>query len=300
MRIGFFGKGLALALACGAIAPAAHAEFLVTRSSGEIAREYPQGIRIPVDSVLELVAGDRVTLLTNIGTRRFDGPGRFVVADLPSLAENFFWLLGRQTERPRVAVARMEIGPPAPDILRSFAYLWRIDLNQSADICYAFEGLIETQLRSYQIEGLRAVTFRRERDDAVSVFRYDADMDGLVNDRGWLQGWPVGLGIEPGDRFRIEFATNAPSERPETVTLTFHQLDIDPFEGIDPTLERSAFVRQVIEKLSAIEGQLEARGCTGQRAMTRQTLDRYREELANPDYYGPPVPPGPEPEPPSK
>lgn len=290
MRIGFSGTGIALALAWGAVAPAAHAEFLVTRSSGEIAREYPQGMRIPVDSVLELAAGDRVTLLTNSGTRRFSGPGRFVTADLPSLADNFFWLVGRQTETPRVAVARMEVGAPAPDILRPFAYLWRVSLNQSSDVCYAFEGLLETRLRSYRIEGLRAVTFTRMRENAQSAFRFDADMGGLVNDRGWLQGWPVGLSIESGDQFRIDFLTDPPSARPEPVMLTFHQLDIDPFEGIDPSLERPAFVEQVIEKLGGIEEQLEARGCTDQLTATQQVLGRYRQELADPDYYGPSIP----------
>ena len=290
MRIGIFSIGVAIALAGGAIAPVAQAEFLITRSSGEIAREYQQGMRIPSDSVLTLNAGDRVTLLTNMGTRRFEGPGRFIVADLPSLADNFFWLLGRQTETPRVAAARMEIGPPAPDILRPFAYLWHVDLNRSADICYFFEGLIETQLQSYQIEDLHGVTVQRIRDNAVAVFRYDADMDGLVNDQGWLQGWPVGLTIEPGDRFRVDFATDSLSTRLEPVILTFHQLDIDPFEGIDPSLERPAFVAQVIEKLGEIEEQLEARGCARQLTTTRQALDRYRAELANPDYYGPSVP----------
>ncbi|MGP1352603.1 MAG: hypothetical protein ACTS1Z_04715 [Parasphingopyxis sp.] len=296
MRIGFWGTGIALALAYGTVSPA-HAEFLVTRSSGEIAREYPQGLRIPVETVLDLVAGDRITLLTNAGTQRFAGPGRFVVADLPSLADNFFWLLGRQTETPRVAVARMEIGPPPPDILRPFAYLWRVDLNQSSDICYAFEGLLETQLRAYQFEDLQTVTFTRLRDGTRSIFRYDADMGSLVNDRGWLQGWPVDLDIASGDRFRIEFATDPASPRAEPVILNFHQLDIDPFEGIDPSLERPAFIRQVIEKLSGIEAALEARGCTDQLAATRNTLERYREELANPDYWGPAIPEPPIPQP---
>ena len=296
MRISFLSAGIALALACS-IVPPAHSEFLVTRSSGEVARDYPQGLRIPAETVLDLVAGDRITLLTNAGTRRFSGPGRFVVADLPSLADNFFWLLGRQTENPRVAVARMEIGPPPPDILRPFAYLWRVDLNQSSDICYAFEGLLETQLRAYQFENLRAVTFTRLRDGARSIFRYDADMGGLVNDQGWLQGWPVDLDIASGDRFRIDFATDPASTQHEPVMLTFHQIDIDPFEGIDPSLERPAFVQQVIEKLGGIEDELEARDCTGQLAATRQTLDRYRAESANPEYWGPAIPGPPIPQP---
>ncbi len=263
-----------------AAVPAAASDLLVTASHGErAARDYPRGSRLPVDTRLRLRANESVTILTADGTLRFTGPGRFSLASARSLASNRFWLPFRQTERPRVAVLRMEIWPPPPDILRPFAYLWSLRSSGSRRFCYLSDDMIDSGFSGIDMPGVDYFTFTRLSDGEQARFRYDSEIRGLHNDHGWLRGWPLGLSIHSGDVFRID-------AEPETdigafpVDIEFIQLDVDPFEGIDPSLERLPFVEQVIDRLVLVEEDLAAKGCEEQRDATQGRIARYREELA--------------------
>ena len=277
MRTGFWAIA-AVAFAALDAAPAA-SHFIVTASDGPRAvRNYPRGMRLTGDETIRLRRNESITILTGDGMRRFRGPGRVSLADARQLSGRFL-LAERETEQPRAAVARMEMWPPAPDMLRPFAPLWNVELGESARICLFSEDMLVTSVPRGNWQEAESIQFRRLRDRETRHFSYDADFAQLHAGDRWLQGWPVGMTIEPGDRFEIRAFDAHRAGIGEPVTIEFVPLDIVPFEHVDPALERLPFVEQVLARYRLLEIELADKGCSGQLAAARQAIARYESEL---------------------
>ncbi len=123
----------ALALA-GAVlaAPAMASAGVVVKSSGPSSGTYPVGKKVADSSSITLRAGDRITVLTDDGTKVMQGPGTFRVGEGATRTRARFSNLTRQNAARRVRTGAVRGTGEGP--VRS-PNLWYVNVAASGTMC---------------------------------------------------------------------------------------------------------------------------------------------------------------------
>lgn len=123
--------GLALAGAAAALMPAAASAGVVVKSSGPSSSTYPVGRQVADTATVTLKAGDRITVLTDSGTRVMQGPGTFRVGEGATRTQaRFSNLTRRNASRARTGAVRGS----GPAVARS-PNLWFVNVAAAGNIC---------------------------------------------------------------------------------------------------------------------------------------------------------------------
>lgn len=128
--------GLALVGALVAV-PGAASAGVVVKSSGPSAGDYPVGRQVADTATIALRAGDKITVLTDSGTKVMQGPGSFRVGEGVTRTRARFSNLTRRnaSTRSRTGAVRGtgEGAPRRPN-------LWLVDITASGTTClYDFD-----------------------------------------------------------------------------------------------------------------------------------------------------------------
>ncbi|WP_298303759.1 hypothetical protein [uncultured Erythrobacter sp.] len=123
--------GLALAGAVMSV-PGAAAAGVVVKSAGPSAGTYPVGTKVADASTITLRAGDKITVLTNGGTKVLQGPGTFRVGEGATRTRARFARLTRQgaSNRARTGAVR-GTGKGSP----TMPNLWLVNVAASGTTC---------------------------------------------------------------------------------------------------------------------------------------------------------------------
>lgn len=123
--------GLALASAVFTI-PAIASAGVVVKSSGPSAGTYPVGKKVSDTSSITLRAGDRITVLTDDGTKVMQGPGTFRAGEGATRTRARFSNLTRKNSARRVRTGAVRGTGDGP--VRS-PNLWYVNVAASGTIC---------------------------------------------------------------------------------------------------------------------------------------------------------------------
>jgi len=123
--------GLALVGAVMSV-PGAAAAGVVVKSAGPSAGTYPVGTKVADASTITLRAGDKITVLTNGGTKVMQGPGTFRVGEGATRTRARFARLTRQgaSNRARTGAVR-GAGTGSP----TMPNLWLVNVAASGTTC---------------------------------------------------------------------------------------------------------------------------------------------------------------------
>lgn len=124
--------GLAMAAAALAVVPVAAHAGVVVKSSGPSAGEYPVGRQVADTATITLRAGDRITVLTDDGTRVMQGPGTFRVGEGATRTRARFSNLTRQQAARRVRTGAVR--GAGEGVARS-PNLWFVNVAASGTMC---------------------------------------------------------------------------------------------------------------------------------------------------------------------
>jgi hypothetical protein len=123
--------GLALAGAAMSLSGAA-AAGVVVKSSGPSAGTYPVGKKVADSSTITLRPGDRITVLTNGGTKVMQGPGTFRVGEGATRTRARFARLTRQGASSRARTGAVRGGGAGPATMPN---LWLVNVAASGTTC---------------------------------------------------------------------------------------------------------------------------------------------------------------------
>ncbi len=206
--------GLALAGAVLAI-PASAMAGVVVKSSGPSSSEYPVGTEVPDSSTITLRAGDKITVLTERGTRVMQGPGTFRVGEGATRTRTRFSNLTRRgaSSRARTGAVRGTEGekPTRPR-------LWFVDVSAAGPMC-----LIDfDRIRLWRPETDTAQTYSivdQTSQDSLDVTFVGEEEVRAVD--------PQGLAVRPGSTYRITAPVSQETGEAPSVEVTFVQLEGD-------------------------------------------------------------------------
>ena len=145
--------GLALAGAALAI-PGAASAGVVVKSSGPSSGEYPVGRQVADDASITLRAGDRITVLTDGGTRVMQGPGTFRVGEGATRTRARFSNLTRRRAARRVRTGAVRSGDASGPV-RS-PNLWFVNVAAAGNMCLYDLGTV----RLWRPQASEAQTYR--------------------------------------------------------------------------------------------------------------------------------------------
>ncbi|MEL7219103.1 MAG: hypothetical protein AAGK01_11820, partial [Pseudomonadota bacterium] len=123
--------GLALAGAAMSLSGAA-AAGVVVKSSGPSAGTYPVGKKVADSSTITLRAGDKITVLTNGGTKVMQGPGTFRVGEGATRTRARFARLTRQGASNRARTGAVRGGAAGSPTMPN---LWLVNVAESGITC---------------------------------------------------------------------------------------------------------------------------------------------------------------------
>lgn len=129
----FTARVLGLALVGAVLSvPGAAAAGVVVKSAGPSAGTYPVGKKVADASTITLRAGDKITVLTNGGTKVMQGPGTFRVGEGATRTRARFARLTRQgaSNRARTGAVR-GTGKGSP----TMPNLWLVNVSASGTTC---------------------------------------------------------------------------------------------------------------------------------------------------------------------
>ena len=188
------GRMAALALA-GAImtaAPTAASAGVVVKSTGPSSGTYPVGRQVADSASITLRAGDKITVLTDSGTRVMQGPGTFRVGEGATRTRARFSNLTRRNAARRVrtgAVRSGETSGPA----RS-PNLWFVNVAASGSVClYDVE-----RVRLWRPEAGEAATYQikdQSSDSSLDVEFVESEAVRALD--------PAGLTLADGGTYTI-------------------------------------------------------------------------------------------------
>lgn len=156
--------GLALVGASLSVSGAA-AAGVVVKSAGPSAGTYPVGKKVADASTITLRAGDRITVLTNGGTKVMQGPGTFRVGEGATRTRARFARLTRQgaSNRARTGAVR-GTGKGSP----TMPNLWLVNVAASGTTClYNLENV--RLWRPAAAEGQTYTIAQKESDMSLDV-----------------------------------------------------------------------------------------------------------------------------------
>lgn len=233
----------AIALVGAALAaPAITSAGVVVKSSGPSSGTFPVGKKVADDSSITLKAGDRITVLTDRGTKVMQGPGTFKVGEGATRTRARFSNLTRQNAARRVrtgAVRDVNVGP-----VRS-PNLWYVNVAASGTMCV------------YDLASVRL--WRSDASSAQTFTIAEAGGDGsldvaFVETEAVRSLDPQGLMVTGGVSYTITGPSGEEGER-ATANVTFVELT------------------QEYDTPDALAEALIANGCTTQLDLLADTLE---------------------------
>ena len=213
--------GLALAGAIMSV-PSVASAGVVVKSSGPSAGSYPVGRQVADTSTITLRAGDKITVLTDAGTKVMQGPGTFRVGDGATRTRARFSNLTRRnaSSRSRTGAVRGtgEGTPRRPN-------LWFVDVTSAGTTClYNFD-----RVRLWRPTAEAAQTFTIT--DTATSNSLDVTFVGTETIRALD---PAGLMLSSGSTYTISGPTavaaegeEAPDASPTSISVTFAAMPSD-------------------------------------------------------------------------
>lgn len=127
--------GLALAGAALAAIPAAVSAGVVVKSTGPSAGTYPVGRQVADSATITLRTGDRITILTQRGTRVMQGPGTFRVGEGATRTTRRFSSLTQRGNSGRVRTGTVRGGEEGDAAPQTPPLIWDVDVAVEGTIC---------------------------------------------------------------------------------------------------------------------------------------------------------------------
>nr|WP_254306119.1 adenylate/guanylate cyclase domain-containing protein [Sphingopyxis sp. BSNA05] len=248
---GFAKAALATFLLFGA-GSVALAQNMVVRSTGPSASSYPAGKKMGNDAKITLKAQDKVTILTQSGTRVLSGPGTYSLAQGSSSTSTASTRLSsfinnRGSRRARTGAVRGDSS--AAVVTPNNPNLWFLDVTKGGKFCVT------------NPKGL--VVWRPDYTGSATASIVEPT-SGNVTEIAWRKGnplkaWPKDvLPVADGASYRL-----LGSNVPQSVEVSFVVLEKEPAD-----LDETAAV--LIEK-----------GCSGQLDLLVETLNANNEDAAD-------------------
>lgn len=222
--------GLAL-LGAACVIPGAASAGVVVKSQGPSAGTYPVGRQIADSASITLRQGDKITVLTDDGTRVMQGPGTFNVGEGATQTRRRFSSMTQQgANRVRTGAVRGVGDPSRPNI-------WLVDVETGGPMCV--------------VELDRVRLWRPERDEPQTYSLVNqATQDSLdvtfVGTEAVRAVDPNGLVISDGGSYRVTAPVSAETGEASSVVISF------------------ALITEDVESPAALASALYAHGCTAQ------------------------------------
>lgn len=252
--------GLALAGAAAAFIPATASAGVVVKSSGPSSSTYPVGRQVADTATVTLKAGDRITVLTDNGTRVMQGPGTFRVGEGATRTQARFSSLTRRSNARR---ARTGAVRGAENTVVRSPNLWYVNLAAAGNVClYDLETVRlwrpvseEAQTFTFMDQASQA-TLDVNFVDSEAVRSLDTETLPLSNGASYAitSMLTPSVSEEPAGADESEAAAEMPAT-PTSITVTFVALS------------------EVPEAQDALAQTLFANGCTTQLALLADTLE---------------------------
>lgn len=235
--------GLALAGAALSISAAAHAGVVV-KSSGPSAGQYPVGKQVADSSTITLQNGDRITVLTDDGTRVMQGPGTFSVGEGATRTRARFSNLTRRSAARRVRTGAVR--GTGDGAVRS-PNLWYVNVAAAGTVClYDMDAI-----RLWRPDAAEAQTFSivdTTTDKALDVTFVETEAVRALD--------PEVITINPGRQYSILApAAGGDNEERPTVNVRFVTLT------------------EEIEAPDQLAAALVSNGCMAQVELLAETLE---------------------------
>lgn len=191
---------------------------VVVKSSGPSAGEYPVGRQVADRATIRLRAGDRITVLTDSGTRVMQGPGTFRVGQGATRTRSRFSRLTQRGAR----VARTGASRSGEGAVRLSPNLWFINVAVGGNIC-AFD-FSRVRLWRADTSGSQDFTITDNTNNTSLAIPFVGDEAVRGLDQSAM---PLSFGNE----YTIT-AQASEGREASSVTVTFVQMEGD-FEGQD-------------------------------------------------------------------
>jgi len=227
--------GLALVGACMSV-PGAAAAGVVVKSSGPSAGTYPVGKKVADASTVTLRAGDKITVLTNGGTKVMQGPGTFRIGEGATRTRARFARLTRQgaSNRARTGAVR-GTGTGSP----TMPNLWLVNVAASGTTCL------------YDLNNVRLWRPSAGEGETYTIAPKDAEMTldvNFVETESMRALDPEGLKLNDGG----------------TYTITGPAVEETPGEAIDVKI---VALTETYRQPDLLAAALAEKGCMGQLAV---------------------------------
>ena len=236
--------GLALAGAALAFTPSAVSAGVVVKSTGPSSSTYPVGRQIADSATITLRSGDRITVLTERGTRVMAGPGTFRVGEGATRTRRRFSDLTQRGNSRRVRTGAVRgAGDGAP---QTPPKLWDVDVAVEGTIC--LNDL--SSVRMWRADQTSAQTFTITDQSSQASLAVP-----FVGTEPFRSLDPEGLAITNGGQYTITTPASEGAE-PSSVSVTFVLLDGDyPTEA---ALAQGLFASGCTVQLERLADELEA------------------------------------------
>ena len=222
--------GLAL-LGAACVFPGAASAGVVVKSQGPSSGTYPVGRQIADSASITLRQGDKVTVLTDDGTRVMQGPGTFNVGEGTTRTRARFSNLTQQGSRSVRTGAVRGVGEvKRPNI-------WLVDVNTGGPMCV----VDLSRVRVWRSESEEPQTFsivNQGTQDSLDVAFVGGEMLRAVD--------PNGLVIADGASYRVTAPVSAETGEASSVVISF------------------ALVTEDVSTPASLASALYSRGCTAQ------------------------------------
>ena len=242
----FSARFMGLALIGAAITiPAAASAGVVVKSSGPSAGTYPVGQQVADSSSITLRAGDKITVLTDGGTRVLQGPGTFRVGEGATRTRSQFSSLTRRGNRSRARTGAVRGG----SVSTGNPNLWFVNVAASGPVClYDLEAV---RLWRPVAEVAQTYQFR----DQTTQSSLDVNFVGTESLRVLD---PEGLMLEDGNTYTVTAPAGEDGES-ASVEMTFVKLtdeDLSPGELAQTLIEKGCMTQlgQLADRMEASAG----------------------------------------------
>ena len=185
------GVLLVAGCAMASIGSMAAADVLVTQSSGEAARQYPRGTRLPDSATITIGRGSSVTVLTTTGTRSFRTPGSHRVDGQRVLAGGN---LGRGSSS---GLARTGVSRGVNNVEQiPQRTVWQVDYDETGSICFLPDHPVS--VRRGSAGAPQAITITRKTDGASRTLNF--------GESEWSKPWPDDFSMSSGSEYSMSYA----------------------------------------------------------------------------------------------
>ena len=127
--------GLALLGAALAFTPSAASAGVVVKSTGPSAGTYPVGRQVADSATITLRSGDRITVLTERGTRVMQGPGTFRVGEGATRTRRRFSDLTQRGSSRRVRTGAVRGAGDGEGAPQTPPKIWDVDVAVAGTFC---------------------------------------------------------------------------------------------------------------------------------------------------------------------